>query len=94
MLEADSESSILARSVLEHLLAHPSLLQNLQFHQVQRFLELTCRIWAEVVSPSHPRTLTLPTPVASFLSAVLNLETELIDLTWRAFADPMPNHAQ
>ncbi|KAJ6621201.1 hypothetical protein B0H10DRAFT_1945562 [Mycena sp. CBHHK59/15] len=77
----------LAVQILERLLAHPSLKDNLQFGQIQRFLELTHRIWVEIVPPSKAQPVTLSLNIEGFLSAVLNLEPNIIQLTWHAFGD-------
>ncbi|KAJ6498215.1 hypothetical protein DFH09DRAFT_1336765 [Mycena vulgaris] len=80
-------STTLAIQVLERLLSHDSLKQHLQFVHIQRFLELTSRIWPEIVPPGQPQPLSLPPKVAGFLASVLNLDTSVIQLTWHAFSD-------
>ncbi|KAJ7126410.1 hypothetical protein C8R43DRAFT_1134993 [Mycena crocata] len=80
-------STILAAQILEHLLAHTSLRDNLQFFHIQRFFEFTNRIWPEITPANEPRPVWLPAPIANFLAAVLNLDKDLIQLTWQAFGD-------
>ncbi|KAJ7178701.1 hypothetical protein C8R43DRAFT_942315 [Mycena crocata] len=79
--------SSLAVQVLERLLSHPSLRDNLQFFHIQRFLELVCRLWQEIVPPEKARPLELPQDIERFLAAVLDLQGNIIQLTWHAFSD-------
>ncbi|KAJ7886648.1 hypothetical protein B0H13DRAFT_1889165 [Mycena leptocephala] len=76
-----------AAQILERLLSHDSLKNNLQFVHIQRFFELVRRIWLEITPPQQSRPLMLPSHIADFLASVLNLDTALIQLTWNAFAD-------
>ncbi|KAJ7040489.1 hypothetical protein C8F04DRAFT_1253792 [Mycena alexandri] len=67
-------SKVLSAQILERLLAHPSLAGNLTFYKVQRFFELTTRLWLEIVPPSTARPDFLPDNIANLLSIVLQLE--------------------
>ncbi|KAJ7273897.1 hypothetical protein C8J57DRAFT_1224805 [Mycena rebaudengoi] len=58
-----------------------------QFGQLQRFIEITRRIWLEIVPPGTSRPISLPVHVAGFLSSVLKLPSEIVQLSWHAFAD-------
>lgn len=81
-------SQELAVLVLERLLAHPSLKANLQFVQLQKFIQLTQRLWLEIVPPgSSSRPVMLPAHITGFLGSVLDLASELVQLCWHAFAD-------
>ncbi|KAJ7286256.1 hypothetical protein C8J57DRAFT_1169032 [Mycena rebaudengoi] len=76
-----------AIQILERLLAYPSLKDNLKFWQIQRFLEITCRVWLEIVPPGTSRPVILPSHVAGLLCSVLELSMESVHLSWHAFAD-------
>jgi hypothetical protein len=80
-------SKTTAVSLLPWLLQHPSLQNNLQFFHIQRFFELTTRLWLEIVPPNkaHPAILLLPT--AAFIASVLDLEPAIIQLIWTALSD-------
>lgn len=80
-------SKVLSAQILERLLAHPSLAGNLAFYKVQRFFELTTRLWLEIVPPSTARPDFLPDNIANLLSIVLQLEPEIVQLIWTAFSD-------
>jgi hypothetical protein len=80
-------SKTTAVSLLQRLLQHPSLQKNLQFFHIQRFFELTTRLWLEIVPPNKARPAVLPSPIAAFLASVLDLEPEIIQLIWTAFSD-------
>jgi len=82
-------SQELAVLVLERLLvpSHPSLKANLQFAQLQKFIELTQRLWLEIVPPGSSRPVLLPAHITGFLGSVLDLASELVQLCWHAFAD-------
>ncbi|KAJ7266509.1 hypothetical protein C8J57DRAFT_1617471 [Mycena rebaudengoi] len=79
--------ALLAVPILEHLLAHPRLAETLQFTQVQRFLEFTKRIWAEIVAKDQIVPTILPPHIRDFLVSVLILEPSLVELCWLAFSD-------
>ncbi|KAK7042407.1 hypothetical protein R3P38DRAFT_3165053 [Favolaschia claudopus] len=79
--------SFLATDVLQRLIAHPPLAQTLKFTQVQTFLDLTHRIWPEIVGKRGILPEILPEPSAAFLSSVLGLSPTLITLCWTAFSD-------
>ncbi|KAK6997064.1 hypothetical protein R3P38DRAFT_3065783 [Favolaschia claudopus] len=85
---------VLAQTILEQILAHTSLKENLQFHEVVRFLDFTRRIWVEVVPPEENPPLELPANVARLLAAVLNLEHATVQLMWVAFRDPRVYHGK
>ncbi|KAJ7612433.1 hypothetical protein DFH06DRAFT_1484842 [Mycena polygramma] len=77
---------VLARSIVERLVAHKSLLNNLQFAQIVRFFDLTDRIWPEIVPPETSFCPpVLPLPVSHLLASVLSLDLSLIQLMWTAF---------
>ncbi|KAJ6560405.1 hypothetical protein B0H19DRAFT_1290213 [Mycena capillaripes] len=57
-------STVTAVQILERLLAHESLKDNLQFVHIQRFFELGRRIWLEIVPPDKSRPLLLPSNIA------------------------------
>jgi hypothetical protein len=80
-------TGILAVQILERLLQHSSLKDNLQFHHIQRFFALTSRLWLEIVPPNKPRPLHLPSDITNFLSFALQLESAVVQLTWTAFGD-------
>ncbi|KAJ7143234.1 hypothetical protein C8R46DRAFT_1233011 [Mycena filopes] len=80
-------SNTTAIALLQQLLQHPSLQTNLQFYHIQRFFELTTRLWLEIVPPNKARPAILPLPIAAFLSSVLDLDPALIQLTWTTFSD-------
>jgi hypothetical protein len=77
----------IAVRVLQRLLGHESLSNNLQFVQLQHFFELTQRLWPEIVSPGQPLPISLPTLVSDFLAAALKLDSSRIQLMWCAFSD-------
>ncbi|KAJ7708801.1 hypothetical protein B0H17DRAFT_1124602 [Mycena rosella] len=88
MSDSTTTSSRLAFEILERLLAHDSLKQNLQFIHILHFLELTTRIWLEITPPGQPRPILLPPKVGNLLGGILDImETNLIQLTWQAYAD-------
>ncbi|KAJ7105049.1 hypothetical protein C8R43DRAFT_906802 [Mycena crocata] len=76
-----------AVEILRRLEQHESLANNLQFRQVQSFLELVQRLWLEIVPPQSSRPLLLPAQIIEFLAAVLRLDLSLIHLLWHAFGD-------
>ncbi|KAJ7761270.1 hypothetical protein DFH07DRAFT_771595 [Mycena maculata] len=76
-----------AAQILERLLAHESLYHNLRYSDIQRFFELTHRLWPEILGTETSRPLSLPPPVCDLLASVLQLDTSLIQLTWHAFGD-------
>lgn len=78
---------VLAQAILERLLAHESLKNNLHFDQIVRFLDFAHRIWQEITPPDKARPLILPSHVAQLLASILNLDTTLIQLMWSAFGD-------
>ncbi|KAJ7732954.1 hypothetical protein B0H14DRAFT_2639710 [Mycena olivaceomarginata] len=78
---------VLARLILKRLLAHESLMNNLQFGQVVRFLDFTNRVWDEIVLPDQYHPLELPAHIVQLLGAILNLDPSLIQLMWSAFVD-------
>ncbi|KAJ7353474.1 hypothetical protein DFH08DRAFT_805022 [Mycena albidolilacea] len=80
-------STELAVQILTCLLSHNSLKGHLQFGQIQRFLELARQLWLEIVPPSRARPIVLPKNIASFMSSVLELKPEIIQLTWHAYSD-------
>lgn len=80
-------SQVTAAQILERLLSHESLRDNLQFSHIQRFFELVQRIWLEIVPPEKERPFWLPPHITNFLASVLNLGTEYIQLMWNAFGD-------
>ncbi|KAJ6478621.1 hypothetical protein C8R47DRAFT_639257 [Mycena vitilis] len=80
-------NGLLGLQILERLLQHKSLKENLQFFHIQRFFELAVRLWFEIVPPDRLRPLVLPLPVADFMSAVLELDTDIVQLTWTPFGD-------
>ncbi|KAK7014221.1 hypothetical protein R3P38DRAFT_3362437 [Favolaschia claudopus] len=59
---------VLAQTILERILAHTSLKENLQFHEVVRFLDFTRRIWVEIVPLEENPPLELPANVAQLFS--------------------------
>jgi hypothetical protein len=80
-------AGILGVQILERLLQHSSLRNNLQFFHIQRFFELARRLWLEIVPPGKARPLVLPSDIINFLSSVLELEPPTVQLTWTAFGD-------
>lgn len=76
-----------ALEVLRRLQTYPSLANNLQFSQVQRFLDLVKRLWPEIVPPQCSRPVILPDAITGFLSSVLSLDVTLVHLSWHAFGD-------
>lgn len=74
-------------TILQRLLAHESLAAHLQFIQIQRFFELTLRLWPEVVPPGQSLPLALPLLVSQFISAALQIDPIHVQLTWSAFSD-------
>lgn len=83
----ESTSTTLAVQILQRLLAHDSLKQHLHFVHIQRFFELTHRMWPEIARLGQARPLSLPPQVSDFLASVLSLDSSLIQLTWHAFGD-------
>jgi hypothetical protein len=77
----------IAIRVIQRLLAHESLSGSLQFVQIQRFFELTHRLWSEIVRPGQPMPTSLPPLVSDFLAAALELDSGRIQLIWSAFSD-------
>ncbi|KAJ7779512.1 hypothetical protein DFH07DRAFT_765794 [Mycena maculata] len=51
-----------AALILERLLAHESLYHNLCYSNIQRFFELTYRLWPEILGMGTSRPLSLPPP--------------------------------
>ncbi|KAJ7792419.1 hypothetical protein B0H14DRAFT_3160262 [Mycena olivaceomarginata] len=86
-LSSAMSSTELAVQILTRLLSHNSLKDHLQFGQIQRFLELARQLWLEIVPPSTARPIVLPKNIASFMSSVLELKPEIIQLTWHAYSD-------
>lgn len=84
-------SEPLARDVLTRLMAHPSLCDTLSWTQIQLFIRISYRIWPEIVGSSTASPLLLPLNICEFLSSVLNLEFDLVQLCWTAFGDMVPN---
>ncbi|KAJ6476418.1 hypothetical protein C8R45DRAFT_379283 [Mycena sanguinolenta] len=82
-----SPKNALAVQVLERLLAHDSLKENLQFIHIQRLLDFFNRLWPEIVPPQQSRPSSLPLPITNFLASALDLEPSLIHLVWCAFGD-------
>ena len=86
--------------VLERLLAHPSLRDTLTWTQVLRFIRFSHRLWPEISGFSTSLPQLLPPEICGFLSSVLGLENNLVQLCWTAFGDmisllePGPNHVQ
>jgi hypothetical protein len=82
---------ILAADIFKRLADHPSLLNSLEFNQVNRFLHFTGRLWLEIVPRNGgtigPSPLVLPPHVSAFLSGVLSLTPSMISLCWIAFSD-------
>ncbi|KAJ7126519.1 hypothetical protein C8R43DRAFT_1134848 [Mycena crocata] len=76
-----------ALEILRRLELHRSLAENLQYKQIQRFLELIQRLWPEIVPPQSLAPVILPQPIVQFLASVLNLEIGLVHLLWHAFGD-------
>jgi hypothetical protein len=72
--------------VLQRLNSHPSL-QILEFQQVHRFLDLVKRLWAEIVPLQCSRPPIIPSGIAEFLAAVLDLDSTVVQLCWIAFGD-------
>jgi hypothetical protein len=81
----------LGRDVLERLLAHPSLRDTLTWTQVQRFIRLSRRLWPEILGTSASPPQLLPQNICGFLSSVLSLEFDLVQLSWTAFCDMVPS---
>lgn len=75
-----------ALEVLRRLQTHPSL-GDLQYNQVQRFLELVRCLWPEIVPPQCSRPVILPVAISEFLASVLSLDGSLVQLCWHAFGD-------
>lgn len=65
--------TFLAVQILQRLLAHDFLSSTLRFTHVQRFLELTRRMWPEIVGQKQIVPDVLPVAPAGFLSAALVL---------------------
>ena len=90
----------LGKDVLGRLLAHPSLRDTLTWTQVQRFIQFSRRLWPEILGPSASAPQILPLEICGFLSSVLGLDHNLVQLCWTAFGDmvssldPGPNHSQ
>jgi hypothetical protein len=82
---------IRAADIFKWLADHPSLLNNLEFNQVNRFLCFTSRLWLEIVPRNSgtigPSPLVLPPHVSAFLSGVLSLTPTMISLCWITFSD-------
>ncbi|KAJ7267708.1 hypothetical protein B0H12DRAFT_1068094 [Mycena haematopus] len=78
---------VLTQTVLERLLAHKSLNDNLNFAQIVRFFDFTHRTWSEIVPPEKLRPVVLPSHVAQLLAAILNLDMSVVQLMWTAFGD-------
>lgn len=78
-----------AREILERLLNHASLSDNLTWVQLQSFIRLTKRIWPEIINGRRNNTLpeVLPLNITKFLSSVLQLDHNLVQLCWIAFHD-------
>lgn len=88
---SSSMAEPLGRDVLERLLTHPSLRDNLTWTHVQRFLRFSQRIWPEILGTSTSPPLLLPGNIQSFLGSVLDLEQNLVQLCWTAFNDLVPS---
>jgi hypothetical protein len=78
---------MLATDILMRLEANPPLAHVLELTHVQRFLELTVRMWPDIVDENGAPPVVLPSQPAAFLSAVLELPPDIITLSWLAFAD-------
>ena len=90
----------LVKDVLGQLLAHPSLCNTLTWTQVWHFIQFCHRLWPEILGPSAYTPQILPLEICGFLSSVLGLDHNLVQLCWTAFSDmvlsldPGPNHSQ
>ncbi|KAK6968993.1 hypothetical protein R3P38DRAFT_3244176 [Favolaschia claudopus] len=80
-------TSTTAHQVLQGLLAHESLKDNLQFIHVRRFFEITSRVWPEITPAGQARPLILSESIVNFLASMLSLDNEIIQLMWHAFGD-------
>lgn len=80
---------LFAREVLERLLAHSSLRDNITWDQLQRFMSMTRRLWTTIVADQKTHTLPerLPIPVCNFLAAIMDLNYDTTQLCWIAFGD-------
>ena len=77
---------MLASDILWRLEANPPLASVLEFSHVQRFLDVTVRIWPDIVGRGGV-PVALPRAPTAFLSAMLQLPPDIITLAWAAFGD-------
>lgn len=75
------------QEIVQRVLAHESLVNTLQIHQLLTFLEHTRRLLPDIVGTSGVLPLTLPAHPAAFLSAQLGLPPAIVALSWIAFSD-------
>ncbi|KAJ6542571.1 hypothetical protein B0H19DRAFT_1170950 [Mycena capillaripes] len=81
--------SVASRKILERLVQHPTLLANLKWIQLQRFIRITKRIWPEIINEHKNNLLPelLPKNISQFLVSVLQLDHGHVQLCWIAFHD-------
>lgn len=73
--------------IVHRLEANPPLAKLLKLHHALNFLELTTRFWSDIIDDEGVPPVALPSKVASFLSAALELPPDVITLAWVAFGD-------
>ncbi|KAJ7681730.1 hypothetical protein B0H17DRAFT_1138164 [Mycena rosella] len=61
--------TVLAVQILEHLLTHASLKDNIQSGHIQYFIDLTTNLWLEIVPPEKPHPVLLLPTIVDFLSS-------------------------
>jgi hypothetical protein len=79
--------SLLGREVLECLAENPSLYESLTWQQIHRFLNLSRKIWPEIIGASNLPPNSLPRHASGFLGSVLSLDTATIQLCWTTFRE-------
>jgi hypothetical protein len=73
--------------IVSRLEANPPLAKLLKLNHALNFLELTTRFWSDIVDGEGLPPVALPSKVASFLSAAMELPPDVITLAWAAFGD-------
>jgi hypothetical protein len=79
--------SLLAREVLECLAANPLLYESLTWQQIHRFLNLSRKIWPEIIGTSNLPPNNLPLHASRFLASVLGLDEATVQLCWTTFRE-------
>ncbi|KAJ7610762.1 hypothetical protein B0H17DRAFT_1153591 [Mycena rosella] len=82
-----SSSTVLAVQILERLLAHASLKDNIQFGHIPALHRPDHKTWLEIVPPEKPRPVFTPAHFVDFLASVLALDPTVIQLIWHGFSD-------